>query len=334
MSDNTILLHSLTGPLDKYKTPGVTEIMINRPFEVWTDDSGVMIRHEDKELTPKAIEQMARVISGNAGQQINHLKPLLSTTLPKNPNGGGGERVQIVHEPAVERQRMAIVMRIPGNKNIAYDDYAKLGAFDSVEAKEQDQHLKQLYKAKAWPEFVKQAVRSKKNIINSGGTSTGKTTFTNALLELIPANERLITIEDARELKITHQNKIHLLTSREKRDDKNNIIVPEVSATDLIQSCLRMRPDRIIQGELRGKEAFAYLRGINTGHPGSISTVHSDTTEGALRQLGMMTMEASMGWNLTDIAEYVKSVVDVIIQWKKVENRRFISDIMWVSKDD
>lgn len=333
MSGNLALLRSLTAPLDKYKTPGVTEIMINRPHEVWTDDQGQMIRHEDESLTPKAIEKMARVISGNAGQQINELKPLLSTTLPKH-QGRGGERIQIVHEPAVEPQRMAIVMRIPGSKNIGYDDYKSIGAFDTVKAKKPDEILRQLYEAKNWHEFIRQAVLSKKNIINSGGTSTGKTTFTNALLSLIPSYERLITIEDARELKIEHENKVHLLTKSEKRDDKNNIIVPEISATELIQSCLRMRPDRIIQGELRGKEAFAYLRGINTGHPGSISTVHADTPTNAINQLCLMVMQAEMGWNVNDIRTYVKSVVDVVIQWKKVDNRRFISDILWVGKDE
>lgn len=332
MSGNVTLLRSLTQTLDKYKTPGVTEIMINRPYEVWTDDQGQMIRHEDKDLTPKTIEQMARVISGHAGQQINELKPLLSTTLPKF-NGKGGERIQIVHEPAVESQLMAIVMRIPGSKKIGYDDYSKLGAFDSVKAKKPDLTLKKLYEEKNWHEFIRQAVLEKKNIINSGGTSTGKTTFTNALLSLIPSHERLITIEDARELRINHKNKVHLLTKSEKRDDKNKILVPEISATELIQSCLRMRPDRIIQGELRGKEAFAYLRGINTGHPGSISTVHADTPQNAINQLCLMVMQAEMGWNIKDIRKYVLSVVDVVIQWKKIDNRRFISDILWVGKD-
>lgn len=332
MTGNVTLLNSYTKPLDKYKTPGVTEIMINKPFEVWTDDQGVMKFYKDPELSPKAIEKIARVISGNAGQQINNIKPILSTTLPKHQNGGG-ERIQIVHEPAVEKNCMAIVMRIPSTRKISYDEYTRLGAFKQIKSKKPDEHLTQLYKEKNWPEFVKQAVIKKKNIINSGGTSTGKTTFTNALLELIPENERLITIEDARELRIKHKNKVHLLTCKEKRDDKNNIIVPEVSASDLLASCVRMRPDRIIQGELRGPETFDYLQGVNTGHPGSISTVHADTAEGAKNRIAMMALESNKGMKLDELKAYIESVVDVIIQWKKVDNNRFISDILWVSQN-
>lgn len=333
MSGNLTLLHSITSVIDKYKTPGVTEIMVNRPGEVWTDEQGQLIRHEDKDLTPKTIEKIARVISGNSGQQINELKPLLSTTLPKHANGGG-ERVQIVHEPAVEKNKKAIVIRIPGDREISYDDYSRNGAFDQVKSKKPDDKFRALYKAGNFHEFIKMAVLTKKNIINSGGTSTGKTTFTNALLSLIPSNERIITIEDARELKVKHENKVHLLTKHEKRDEFNKILVPEISATDLIQSCLRMRPDRIVQGELRGKEAFAYLRGINTGHPGSISTIHADTPKNAINQLCLMVMQANMGWSVEDIRAYVHSVVDVIIQWKKVDNNRFISDVLWVGDDN
>ena len=115
------------------------------------------------------------------------------------------------------------------------------------------------------------AITMKKNIIISGGTSTGKTTFTNAALRAIPNDERLITVEDAREIDLQHPNRVHLLASKGGQGRAN------LTTQDLIEACLRLRPDRIIVGELRGAEAFSFLRAINTGHPGSISTLHADT---------------------------------------------------------
>ena len=139
-------------------------------------------------------------------------------------------------------------------------------------------------------EFLEYAVISKKNIIISGGTSTGKTTFTNATLRAIPSEERIITVEDAREIVLNdHPNRVHLIASKGGQGRA------KVTTQDLIEACLRLRPDRIIVGELRGAEAFSFLRAINTGHPGSISTLHADSPAMALEQIKLMVMQANLG---------------------------------------
>ena len=166
-------------------------------------------------------------------------------------------------------------------------------------------------------------MESKQNIIISGGTSTGKTTFTNAMLKAIPADERLITCEDAREIEINgHPNRMHLLASKGGQGRSM------VTTQDLIEACLRLRPDRIIVGELRGAEAFSFLRAINTGHPGSISTLHADTPAMALEQLKLMVMQAGLGMPPSEIREYIFNVVDVVVQLKRgAKGKRYISEI-------
>ena len=174
------------------------------------------------------------------------------------------------------------------------------------------------------------AILHKKNIIISGGTSTGKTTFTNACLRAIPKTERLITVEDAREIDLgQHPNRVHLLASKGGQGRAN------VTAQDLIEACLRLRPERIIVGELRGSEAFAFLRAINTGHPGSISTLHADTPEMALQQLKLVVMQAGLGMTPEDIMSYIKNVVDIVVQLKRgAKGRRYISEIYFKDKED
>lgn len=172
-------------------------------------------------------------------------------------------------------------------------------------------------------EFLQRSVLYKKNIIISGGTSTGKTTFTNAVIRSIPHEERLITVEDAREIDLTsHPNRVHLIASKGGQGRS------KVTTQDLIEACLRLRPERIIVGELRGTEAFSFLRAINTGHPGSISTLHADTPLMAIEQLKMMVMQAGLGMTPSEIVSYIRNVVDVIVQLKRGnKGRRFISEV-------
>ncbi len=172
-------------------------------------------------------------------------------------------------------------------------------------------------------DFLHRSVIYKKNIIVSGGTSTGKTTFTNAMIKAIPAEERLITVEDAREIELSaHANRVHLLSSKGGQGRA------KVNTQDLIEACLRLRPDRIIVGELRGLEAFSFLRAINTGHPGSISTLHADTPKMAFEQLKLMVMQAGLGMSPAEILNYIKNVIDIVVQVKRGDKgRRFVSEI-------
>jgi len=150
----------------------------------------------------------------------------------------------------------------------------------------------------------------------------GKQLFCNAALRAIPLDERLITIEDAREIELDHENKVHLLVSKGEQGRAN------VTTQEQIEACLRLAPDRIIVGELRGKEAFSFLRAVNTGHPGSITTIHADTPKFALEQLSMMVMQASLGLTRSEITEYIYNVIDIVVQLKKGEKgRRYVSEI-------
>jgi type IV secretion system protein VirB11 len=171
-------------------------------------------------------------------------------------------------------------------------------------------------------DMLKKAVRDKRNILVSGGTSSGKTTFVNALLREIPAHERLIFIEDTPELHTAQLNMVGLIAARGELGEA------EVSAADLLVASLRMRPDRIILGEIRGSEAITFLRAINTGHPGSISTIHADSPERAIDQLALLVMETGtrMGWD--DVVRYVRNSMGLILQLTRKDGIREIGCFM------
>ena len=142
----------------------------------------------------------------------------------------------------------------------------------------------------------------------SGGTSSGKTTFLNAMLKEVPADERILTIEDTREVKPPQPNFLPLLASKGGQGLAN------VTIESLLQAAMRLRPDRIFLGEIRGAEAYSFLRAINTGHPGSISTVHADSPAGAFEQLSLMVMQAGLGLRKEEILDYIKTVLPIVIQ--------------------
>jgi len=252
---------------------------------------------------------------------VSEEQPLLSATLPN------GYRIQIVMPPACESKSVAMSIRKGSMLNLTIDKYAQMGAFSQTSTAEikdpNNDALNDYLHKNNIKEFLKAAVKFKKNIIISGGTSTGKTTFTNACLLEIPGTERLITCEDAREIQLpNHKNRVHLLAS------KGGQGLAKVTIQDLIEACLRLRPDRIIVGELRGKEAFSFLRAINTGHPGSISTLHADSPEMALEQLKLMVMQAGLGMPPEEIKKYIMHVIDVVVQLKRGQKGvRYVSEI-------
>lgn len=304
-----------------FERDGVTEISINRPKEAWVEQRGEMRREEIPEFSLDHLKSLARLIAQSTDQHISEEAPLLSATLPE------GERIQIVFPPAVEVGTIAMSIRKPSTMDLNLDEYESFGAFQSTEVaklhNDDDIKLRNLLNEGNVKEFIKQAIRMRKNIIVSGGTSTGKTTFVNAALKEIPESERIITVEDAREVKIDHiPNRVHLLSS------KGGQGLAKVTTQDLIEACLRLRPDRIIVGELRGAEAFSFLRAVNTGHPGSVSTLHADTPGLALEQLILMVMQAGLGITRDQIKSYVENVINVIIQLKRGERgRRYVSEV-------
>lgn len=315
--------------LDSYLLPikqildreGVNEVSINRPFEVWVEQKGDMLREELPAFDLEHLKSLGRLVAQATEQRLSEEEPLLSATLPS------GYRIQIVFPPACEQGCVVMSIRKPSSLKWTLDDYEKMGMFDSTSVGEvedkNDAILTKLLQLGRVKEFLTRAVLYKKNIIISGGTSTGKTTFTNAMIRAIPHEERLITVEDAREIDLNaHPNRVHLLASKGAQGRA------KVTTQDLIEACLRLRPERIIVGELRGSEAFSFLRAINTGHPGSISTLHADTPRMALEQLKMMVMQAGLGMTPTEITSYIKNVIDIVVQLKRGnKGRRYISEI-------
>jgi len=317
-----VYLQAYLRPLAAWlERPDVTDILINAPGEVWVETlGGVMQAHPAPELTDTALWRLAGQIAAAAHQGVNREHPLLAATLPD------GARVQIVAPPAT-RESMAIAIRKHVVTDLALDDYATAGAFDDVKGVRLhdraalDVDLRESLARGDVAGFLRMAVRGRKNIIVSGGTSTGKTTFLNALVKEIPGRERLILIEDTPEVRLDHANAVGLVAARGVLGEAR------VTVEDLLQASLRMRPDRIILGELRGPEAYSFLRAVNSGHPGSITTVHADSPRAAVDQIALMILQAGANLRRAEIVEYVGGVVDVAVQLSRRDGRRVVSDI-------
>lgn len=317
-------LESFLTPLKSlFDEDGVNEIMINKPCEAWVENKGDVRLEKVDLLDLDQLMGLGRLVAQSTDQSISEEHPLLSATLPN------GYRIQIVFPPACEPKTVAMSIRKGSGMQLTLQDYKKMGAFDHTATEEvKDPNIEILcnhLRKKNIDEFLDHAIKSKKNIIISGGTSTGKTTFTNAALLSIPTDERLITVEDAREVMLpNHLNRVHLIASKGGQGRA------KVTTQDLIEACLRLRPDRIIVGELRGAEAFSFLRAINTGHPGSISTLHADQPSMALEQLKLMVMQAGLGMPPEEIKKYILTVVDIVVQLKRASGgKRYVSEIYY-----
>lgn len=301
----------------------VTDILINAPGEVWVETvGGETERFAAPELTDTALLRLAGQIAAATHQGINREHPLLAATLPN------GARVQIVAPPAT-RGALAMAIRKHVTTDLSLDDYAAGGAFDQARsvdltaAPEEDLELQAALARGDVATFLRLAVQGRKNIIISGGTSTGKTTFLNALVKEIPQAERLVLIEDTPEVRLDHPNAVGLIAVR------GTLGEARVTVEDLLQASLRMRPDRIILGELRGGEAYSFLRAVNSGHPGSITTVHADSPRAAVDQIALMVLQAGANLGRAEIVEYVGGVVDVAIQLSRRDGRRLVSEVAY-----
>jgi len=299
----------------------VTDIFINRPGEVWIETlGGGAERHTVPELDGELLSRLARQIASITHQGISREHPLLASSLPD------GARVQVIAPPAT-RGPMAIAIRKHVMSDLAMPDYEAAGAFDdtrnSEESAGRDDLLARLYERKSWGRFLCEAVRRRKTILVSGGTSTGKTTFINALMKEIPSRERLVLIEDTPELLMNHANSVGLVCVRGELGETR------VSADDLLIASLRMRPDRIILGELRGSEAYTFLRAINTGHPGSMSTIHADSPAGALEQISLLVLQSHPGMRRQDVLDYCAQLLEIVVQLERKAGVRKVSEVAW-----
>lgn len=294
----------------------VTDIYVNRPGEVWVEAiGGTPERIEVPEMSSRSLGRLARQIAAMNAQGISREHPLLSGSLPD------GSRVQIVLPPAT-RGEIALAIRRHVSAGLSLQDYHEAGAFVHTRSGRDEPPAEPVSAEDAGVmDMLHLAVLSRRNILISGGTSTGKTTFLNALLREIPISERLIFIEDTAELQVMHENAVGLLAARGALGEA------EVSAEDLLIASLRMRPDRIILGEMRGKEALTFLRAVNTGHPGSMSTIHADSPERAIDQLALLILQAGANMKWDDVVRYVTRSVDLIVQLKRERGKRLVDQV-------
>lgn len=294
--------------------PTVMDIVINKPCEIYaiTADKG-WIKYDAPELTKETILSIARQIANNATKGINEETPILSAQLPTT-----GERVQIVIPPAASEVSITIRKASPIIRTL--EELEETGSFNAYRMRKNENHddeLMDLLKKDDLVSFLKLAVKSRKNIIVSGATGSGKTTFMKSLIMEIPLEERLITIEDVPELDLhKHDNKVHLFYAR---SDESAFSVDAKSA---LASCLRMRPSRILLAELRGDEAWEYIKSVNTGHEGSITSMHANNAFEAFEQLVAFIKDSKTGSHLD--SEYIRSrlfgTIDIVIHF---EDRQF-----------
>jgi type IV secretion system protein VirB11 len=301
--------------------PDVTDILVNQPGEVWVEGAGVgMQRFNAPDVTGVMLQRLAQQIAALSHQGVSRAHPLLGATLP------GGARVQVAAPPAT-RQHMALAIRKHVVADLTLDAYAASGAFARAKrggltvSNSADETLARLLEAGDFTAFFRMAVGAGKTIVVSGGTGSGKTTFLNALLKEIPESERVIVIEDTPEVRLARPNAIGLIAVKGDQGEAR------VGVDELMQASLRMRPDRLLVGEIRGAEAFTFLRAINTGHPGSITTIHADSPAGALDQIAFMTLQAGLALQRAEIIAYARSVIDVIVQLSRHEGKRSVAQV-------
>jgi len=272
----------------------VTELLVNRPGEVWIEQRGQMSRHEAPAIDDGLLQRLAEQVARISHQGISRERPLLAAMLPN------GARVQFV-APTATRAHWALAIRRHCLLDMPLEAYGN-GPLRSPRTTD-------AINPEADPiGFLREAVAARKTILISGGTSTGKTTFLNALLREVPVEERVIVVEDTAEVQLHGPNDLGLIAV------KGELGEALINTDDLLQAALRLRPDRILLGELRGKEAVSFLRAVNTGHPGSFSTIHANSTSGALEQLALMVMQSGLGLSRSETIDYARSVIDVVVQ--------------------
>ncbi|WP_108610529.1 P-type DNA transfer ATPase VirB11 [Aminobacter sp. MSH1] len=303
----------------------VVEISVNRPGQVYVErlGAGHMEFHEIPDLTTTEIVNIGERVAASTNQFVSPANPILSAALPT------GERIQVVLPPAAS-DGGTLSIRKQVVSDFTLEDYRDRGSLDEVTVavgglSETDEELIGQLSRKDIYGFIRTAIVNRVSILISGGTSSGKTTFLNACLKSVDEHERIITLEDTRELFPPQKNAVHLLASRGDQGTAS------VTIQSLLEASLRMRPDRLFVGEVRGSEAFAFLRAINTGHPGSMSTVHADTPLGAYEQLAMMVMQSglSAAYPKADLVSYIRQVIPIVIQLRRDGGRRGVSEILF-----
>jgi len=316
--------YDVLGIRDFMASPDVTEICINRPGELYLESRGGWQRVDVPSLTFERARQFCTAVvnESNTGQRITDADPVVSLTFPT------GQRAQFVIPPACDAGKVSITIRLPSKHTKTLSQYQEDGFFEQIlegshGLTQQDSELLELRTERRYADFFRKAVLSKKNIVVSGATGSGKTTFMKSLVHHIPSEERLVTIEDARELFIEQPNVVHLLYSKGGQSASN------VTAKSCMEACLRMKPDRIILAELRGDESFYFIRNCASGHPGSITSCHAGSTEQTWDQLALMVKASSEGAGLefSTIKRLLMMTIDIVVHIKAHVGCRYITGI-------
>lgn len=270
----------------------ITEVMINGPNKIFVERNGMVQKIEETFEDEKKLEDIIQRIVGAAGREVNQSNPIVDTRL------ANGSRVNVVLPP-ISLIGPAVTIRKFSKTPMTISQLIKYGSITPEIA-----------------DILRILVEAKYNIFIAGGTGSGKTTFLNALSNFIPKSERIITIEDSAELQIAG---IENLVSLETRN-ANSSGAGQITIQDLIKSSLRMRPERIIVGEVRGGEALDMLQAMNTGHDGSLSTGHANSTSDMLSRLETMVLQGATGMPLDAIRKQIASALDIIIHLSRLRD--------------
>ncbi|MFT5289920.1 MAG: pilus assembly protein CpaF [Planctomycetota bacterium] len=274
------------GPIEHLlRDPQISDILVNGPDSVYVERSGVLVKSEITFTDDDHVLRIIRRIAARVGRRIDESSPMLDARLDD------GSRVNAIIPPLALNGPCVSIRRFVGGV-LSLDDLVDIGSLDRRMA-----------------DFLKGAVQAKLNIIISGGTGSGKTTLLNALSRWIPEGERILTIEDSAELKLQRD---HVVTLEARPPNIEG--AGEVSLRALLKNALRMRPDRIIIGEVRGEEAIDMLQAMNTGHEGSMTTIHSNSVDDANSRLVNMVKMCGVEYPVSAIREQISSTLDLIIQ--------------------
>lgn len=271
----------------------VTEVMINGPKEIFIEKSGKLKKLEEQFESEEKLQDIIQRIVALAGREVNQANPIVDTRLPD------GSRVNVVLPP-ISLKGPIVTIRKFSKEPMTVEKLIQYGSITPQIA-----------------DVLRLLVRAKYNIFICGGTGSGKTTFLNAISNFIPGDERVITIEDSAELQIANVDNLVSLETR----NANTAGVGAVTIRDLIKSALRMRPDRIVVGEVRGAEALDMLQAMNTGHDGSLSTGHANSTRDMLSRLETMVLTGAEGLPLDAVRQQIASAVDIIVHLSRLRDR-------------
>ncbi len=280
---NELLAYGPITPLIKH--PDITEIMVNGPDRIFIESKGRLYETGVRFLNEQHLIQVIQRIVEPIGRHVDTASPMVDARLPD------GSRVNAIIPP-LALDGASLTIRRFAERKLTTDDLISFGSLTADMAR-----------------FLEEAVRARQNILVSGGTGSGKTTLLNILSQFIPEGERLVTVEDSAELKLSHRNIVRLEARPANVEGKGRVTI-----RDLVANCLRMRPDRIIVGECRGAEALDMLQAMNTGHDGSLTTAHANSPRDALARLENMVMMAGYELPSSAIREQVASAVDLIVQ--------------------